>query len=78
MASAAAKVGSSRFAAGVPVRDLDRRVDFPNDPVSGTVLRALDTAGLPSLLGEPRKSGRSGNIRDICAVFCTYPGKSIA
>jgi hypothetical protein len=33
---------------------------------------------LPSLLGESRKSGRSGNIVDICAVFCTYPGKSIA
>jgi hypothetical protein len=78
MASAAAKVGSSRFAAGVPVRDLDRRVDFPNDPVSAIVLRALDTDGLPSLLGESRKSGRSGNIVDICAVFCTYPGKSIA
>jgi len=39
MASAAANVGSSRrVAAGVPVRDLDRRVDFPKEPVSGTVL----------------------------------------
>ena len=50
MASPAAIVGSSRFAAGVPVRDLDRRVDFPNEPVSGTVLRTLDTLGFPSLL----------------------------
>ena len=38
IASAAAKVGSSRFAAGVPVLDRDRLVDFPNDPVSATAL----------------------------------------
>lgn len=44
-------MGSSRFAAGVPVLDLDRRVDFPNEPVSGTVLRILPKLGLPSLLG---------------------------
>jgi hypothetical protein len=50
MASAAAKVGSSRFAAGVPVLDLDRLVDFPNEPVSGTARRGLDIVGLPSAL----------------------------
>lgn len=33
--SAAATVGSSLLA-GVPVFDRDRRVDFPNEPVSGT------------------------------------------
>jgi hypothetical protein len=49
IASAAAKVGSSRFAAGVPVRDRDRLVDFPNDPVSATALLVRET-GLPSLL----------------------------
>lgn len=52
IASAAANVGSSFLAAaGVPVLDRDRLVDFPNDPVSGTALRALETAGL-SLLEE--------------------------
>ena len=33
--SAAATVGSSLLA-GVPVLDLDRRVDLPKEPVSGT------------------------------------------
>lgn len=51
MASAAANVGSSLFAAGVPVRDRDRLVDFPNDPVSATALLVRDT-GFPSLLVE--------------------------
>lgn len=56
MASAAARVGSSRFAAGVPVRDLERLVDFPNDPVSATARRDLDTVGLPSALETSTKS----------------------
>lgn len=57
IASAAASVGSSRFAAGVPVRDLDRLVDFPKDPVSGTTRRALKTVGLPSVLGSTKSGG---------------------
>jgi hypothetical protein len=48
--SAAASVGSSRFAAGVPVRDLERRVDFPKEPVSGMARRARIAPGLPSAL----------------------------
>jgi hypothetical protein len=48
--SAAAIVGSSRFAAGVPPRDLERRVDFPKEPVSGTARRAREVLGLPSVL----------------------------
>jgi hypothetical protein len=51
---AASSVGSSLRAAGVPVLDLERLVDFPNDPVSGTALRTLDTEGL-SLLSELEK-----------------------
>jgi hypothetical protein len=62
MASAAAKVGSSRFAAGVPVLDLDRLVDFPNDPVSATALRGLTTVGFPSLLEKSGRTGISGGI----------------
>lgn len=50
--SAAAIVGSSRFAAGVPARDLDRRVDLPKEPVSGAVRRAREVPGLPSALLE--------------------------
>jgi len=76
MASAAAKVGSSRFAAGVPVLDLDRLVDFPNDPVSGTALRGLKTVGFPSLLGK--KSGRAGISGGIAQEFEAYLGKYIA
>lgn len=51
MASAASNVGFSRtaFAAGVPVLDRDRLVDFPNDPVSGTVL-LIREVGAPSVL----------------------------
>jgi len=58
IASAAARVGSSRFAAGVPVLDLERLVDFPKDPVSGTALLGLDIAGLPSVLKKSSKSER--------------------
>lgn len=56
MASAAAKVGSSRLAAGVPVLDLERRADFPKDPVSATTRRGLDIAGLPSELFSSKRS----------------------
>jgi hypothetical protein len=53
MASAACIVGSSRFAAaGVPVLDRERLVDFPNDPVSGAIFLALGIFGLPSVLEE--------------------------
>lgn len=45
-------VGSSRFVAGVPARDLDRRVDFPKEPVSGAARRAREVPGLPSVLLE--------------------------
>ena len=51
---AASNVGSSLRAAGVPVLDLDLLVDFPNDPVSGTALRTLETEGL-SLLSKSGK-----------------------
>ena len=54
--SAAAIVGSSRFAAGVPARDLERRVDFPKEPVSGTARRARDVPGLPSVLRQGIRS----------------------
>ena len=38
--SAAARVGFSRLPlAGVPVRERERRVDLPNDPVSATLRR---------------------------------------
>jgi hypothetical protein len=50
--SAAAIVGSSRFVAGVPVRDLERRVDLPKEPVSGIARRARDVPGLLSVLLE--------------------------
>ena len=40
MASAARIVGSSRFA-GVPVLDRDRRVDFPNAPLSDACFLVL-------------------------------------
>lgn len=59
MASAATNVGSSRFAAGVPVLDLDRLVDFPNDPVSGTARRGLNIVGFPSVLKTSPKLARS-------------------
>lgn len=36
---AAADGSSGFFAPGVLVRDLDRLVDFPKEPVSGTILR---------------------------------------
>lgn len=61
IASAAAKVGSSRFAAGVPVLDRDRLVDFPNDPVSATVLRDLVPDEVPSLLSELEKMSMSAH-----------------
>lgn len=64
--SAAARVGSSRFTAGVPDFDLDRLVDFPNDPVSGTCLRDLDAKGL-SILSE-----KLGNRSSMVAIFA-YP-----
>jgi hypothetical protein len=51
---AASSVGSSLLAAGVPVLDLDRLVDFPKDPVSGIALRTLETEGLSVL----SKSGK--------------------
>jgi hypothetical protein len=47
--SEAAKVGSSRFAAGVPVLDLERLVDLPKEPVSGTCRRTRVEA-VPSAL----------------------------
>ena len=71
MASAAAKVGSSRFAAGVPVLDLERLVDFPNEPVSATARRGLAIVGFPSLL---EKSGRSGMTSDIAQDVEAYLG----
>lgn len=42
-------VGSSRLA-GVAVFDLERRVDLPKAPVSGTPRRARTFVGLPSCL----------------------------
>lgn len=49
--SAAASVGSSRRAAeGVPVRDRERRVDLPKEPVSATPRRARTLPGRPSCL----------------------------
>jgi len=73
IASAAAKVGSSLFAAGVPVRDLDRLVDFPKDPVSAAALLVRDT-GLLSLLAV------SENMSMLCcaADVDAYPGNNIA
>lgn len=74
IASAAANVGSSRFAAGVPVLDRDRLVDLPKDPVSAAALLVRDT-GLPSLLSLSEK---------IFMLFCcaadaeAYPGNTIA
>ena len=52
--SAAASVGFSRLA-GVPVRERERRVDLPKEPVSGTLRRARVVPGMPSCLrGETR------------------------
>lgn len=71
IASAAARVGSSFFAAaGVPVLDLDRLVDFPNDPVSGTALRDLGTG--PSFLRL------SIHNHHMISIDSAYPGNSIA
>lgn len=39
--SAAAEVGFSRRAAGVPVRERERRVDLPKEPVSVTPRRVV-------------------------------------
>lgn len=52
IAFAASRVGSSLFAAGVPVLDRDRLVDFPKEPVSGTFLRDRVVNGLLSLLSS--------------------------
>lgn len=47
--SAAASVGFSRAAraAGVPVRERERRVDLPKEPVSATVLRERVLPAMP-------------------------------
>lgn len=68
--SAAAMVGSSRFAAGAPDRDLERRVDLPKEPVSGIARRARDVAGLPSVLQE-----LSEDIMDILGERLDLPGE---
>jgi hypothetical protein len=48
--SAAARVGFSRVRAGVPVRDRERRVDLPKEPVSATERRERVLAAGPSCL----------------------------
>lgn len=69
MASAAAKVGSSRcLAAGVPVLDLERLVDFPKEPVSATARRGFTTAGFPSSLFSEESGNFSGKLGGGIAV----------
>jgi len=67
-------VGSSFFAAGVPVRDRDRLVDFPKDPVSAIVLR--------DDFKEPGWSWLGGSLAfDIFLLTLNgglYPGNNIA
>ena len=69
----------------MPVLDLERLVDFPNEPVSATALRGLAAAtGFPSLLFS-EKSGKSGMLgaialgsRRTCTVhkvFGPRPGR---
>lgn len=55
LSTAAAEGSSCFFAPGVFVLDLDRLVDFPNEPVSGTALRRDVEApsGLAKLSKKP-------------------------
>lgn len=72
-ASPAAIVGSSRFdAAGVPVRDRERRVDFPKEPVSCNILRDRKVPALPSVLKD-----LDGFLNESRGLPVTYFGKTM-
>lgn len=68
IAFAASRVGSSLFAAGVPVLDRDRLVDFPKEPVSGTFLRDRVVNGLLSLLSSV--SEYQSIMLRVCRMRC--------
>lgn len=58
-------VGSSRLA-GVAVLDLERRVDLPKAPVSGTARRFRTLLGLPSCLDGGQHMGIYEKKRQGC------------
>lgn len=57
-------VGSSRLA-GVAVLDLERRVDLPKAPVSGTARRFRTLPGLPSCLGGGQYAGETARVKTV-------------
>jgi hypothetical protein len=74
--SAAARVGSACLGGpGVFVRERDRRVLLPKEPVSATVRRGRVVEGF-STLGEEKTSNWISSIVDLKGG--AYPGNSIA
>ena len=62
--SAAARVGFSRERAGVAVRERDRRVDLPKEPVSAMVRRDRVVAAWPSCLAREGQHDLQGAGQD--------------